>query len=174
MDFEALDEAWRQEWSLSALEELVKLEKASYKALLKVHENSATCDGCEPCDGCAQNHHITQRLLSAEGEVRRVYQKNHDTLREVYRNSDREQRARAERKLPGCESCCANESISRRCMSPCMDGPPVDVMDWHDDVHAIEVGEEGVAFCTECRGMDIGVRHQPNRALWPWASLHAQ
>jgi hypothetical protein len=113
VDSEATDEAWRQAW----LEEVVKLEKASYKALLKVHKNSATCDGCETC---AQNHHITQRLLSAEGELQTLHKKNHDTLCEVYRNSEREQRARAEAKLTGCEACCANLGLSRRCMSSCM------------------------------------------------------
>jgi hypothetical protein len=164
MDSEATDEAWRQWW----LEYQVELEQASYKALLRVHENSANLDGCETC---AKNEDITRRLMTAEDEP--LHKENHITLREVYHNSGREQLARAERNLPGCERCCANVGISRRCMSPGIEGAPSDDMQRCDDVHAIEIGEEGIIFCKRCRGMDINVRHQPNWHQLPWTSLHA-
>ena len=169
MDSEATDEAWRQWW----LEYQVELEQASYKALLRVHEKSANLTGCETC---ANNEDITRRLMTAEDEP--LHKENHITLREVYHNSGREQRARAERKLPGCEACCANEGISRRCMSPGTEGAPSDDMQCWDDVHAIDVGEEGIIFCEECRGMDIDVRHRPRWRQLPCGSLcalkHAQ
>jgi hypothetical protein len=78
MDSEATDEERRQWW----LEYQVELEQASYKALLKVHENSANLDGCETC---AQNEAIIRRLMTAEGEPQD--REHHSTLREVYHNS---------------------------------------------------------------------------------------
>ena len=164
MDSEATDEAWRQWW----LEYHVEREQASYKALLRVHENSANLDGCETC---AKNEDITRHLMTAEGEL--SADEYHRTIRTVYRNCEREQRARAERGLPGCEACCASGSIGRRCMSPGTDGALSDDMQRDDHVHAIEVGEEGIIFCKRCRGMDINAPHPPNLYQLPWASLHA-
>ena len=163
---EATDEEWRQWW----LEYEVKREKASHKALLIMHDMSASLDGCKTC---AQNEAIIRRLMTAEGELPPLHKENHRTLCEVYRNCEREQRARAERGLPGCEACCASGSIGRRCMSPGTDGAPSDDMQRDDHVHAIEVREDCIIFCKRCRGMDINAPHPPNLYQLPWASLRA-
>ena len=155
-----------EEW----LQYQVKLENKSHMSLLKVHENSANANACETC---SKNLVITNSLLHAEGDVQKLHKKNMSTLSQVYRNCEQEQRARAESKLAGCEACCANLGISRRCMSPCMDGPPVDVMDWYDDVHAIDLTGEDIVFCAKCNGMDFNIRHPMDKKTLPWGFLHA-
>jgi hypothetical protein len=158
MDFEATDEEWREE----RMTELLALEKECYSAMLRVHENRARLEGCETC---AQNEAISLRCLCAEGELQALHKSEHYALFEVYQNSGREQLARAERGLPGCEACCANEGISRRCMSTYTEGPPIDNMQFCDDVHAIEVfdrdGEHGISFCRTCSGLEGFARHKP-------------
>ena len=166
MDSEATDEEWQQWW----LEYEAKQEKASNRALLIMHDKSASLDGCKTC---AQNEAIIRSLMTAEGELPPLHKENQRTLCEVYRNCEHEQRARAERGLPGCEACCASGSIGRRCMSPGTEGASSDDMQRDDNVHAIEVGEEGIIFCKRCRGMDIDARHPPKWLQLPWASLHA-
>jgi len=92
MDSEATDEEWRQWW----LEYEAKQEKASNRALLIMHDKSASLDGCKTC---AQNEAIIRRLMTAEGEPQVLHKEDHHTLREVYRNCEREQRARATQML---------------------------------------------------------------------------
>jgi hypothetical protein len=151
-----------EEW----LEYQVKLQDKRHMALLRVQENSAN----PACETCSKNLVITNSSLHAEGDVQKLHK---ETLDQVYRNSEQEQNARAERKLAGCEACCANLGISRRCMSPCMDGPPVDVMEWHDDVHAIDLTGEDIVFCAQCNGMDFNIRHPMDKKTLPWRFLHA-
>ena len=151
----------------------IMLEAKSYAALRRVYENSviysANLDGCQTC---AQNLKITKSLMNAEGDVQELHRENHNTLLQVHRKSEHEQRVRAEGKLAGCEGCCANLGISRRCMSPCMDGPPVDVMEWHDDVHAIDLTGEDIVFCAKCNGVDFNIRHPMDKKTLPWAHLN--
>jgi len=94
------------------------------------------------------------RLERQVAELQALQRQSHAALRRVYRNSGREQGARAERGQSGCEACAQNEGISRRCMSPGTEGPPGDTLMWHDEVHAIEVGEHGTRFCRTCRGLE--------------------
>ena len=96
-------------------------------------------------------------LLSGRLSGRRLS----DALSSVYRNSEREQRARAERGQSGCEACAQNHGLARRCLSPGTEGPPGDVMQAYDQVHAILLGEHGTRFCTTCRGLEGASRHAP-------------
>ncbi len=91
----------------------------------------------------------------------------------MYRASKRELLARAERKFPGCEACCALVSIGRRCMSPGCEGPTLQEKLFERLVHPREIGEEGIEYCKKCRGMDINVRHELDKATLPSDSLHA-
>ena len=106
-------------------------------------------------------------------DLQKLQGESHAALCKVYDNSGREQRARAERGQSGCEACAQNEGISRRCMSPGTEGPPSDVMQWHDEVHAIEVGEYGTKFCRTCRGLQghSGGSQHDDRHLPNWCGV---
>ena len=110
-----------------------------------------------PPDERARPRKRAAELLSGRLSGRRLS----DALSSVYRNSEREQRARAERGQSGCEACAQNHGLARRCLSPGTEGPPGDVMQAYDQVHAILLGEHGTRFCTTCRGLEGASRHAP-------------
>jgi len=97
-----------------------------------------------------------EATLVAQGEEKRLCL---EALCKVYRNAEREQRARGP---SGCLACAQNEGLARRCLSPGIEGPPSDLMQAFDDVHPVDVGELGSVFCTTCRGLQgHGSRHAP-------------
>jgi len=94
---------------------------------------------------------VLEKIMS---ELEEVQKKQKDALSRVHQNSAEWQLIRADRGQPGCVACAKNQSISRRCMSPCCDGVPTDCMENSSGGHAIVVGEHGVQFCLRCRGKD--------------------
>ena len=102
-------------------------------------------------------------------------EKRKAALSKVYRNSEREQRARAERGQSGCEACAQNHGLARRCLSP-KEGPPGDALIMMNQVHAIEVGEHGTRFCTTCRGLQdhSGGSHHDDKHAPAWRGVLEQ
>jgi hypothetical protein len=72
-------------------------------------------------------------------------------LGKVYRNCQGERRGRALCRQNDCKGCALAQGIARRCLSPC--GPCSKDQELNHDVHAIHVGDDGVKFCTKCRGV---------------------
>jgi hypothetical protein len=135
---------------LFVLEKVFKTPAAAMRRRLMRKVLRAWC-------GTARELHDARSLAVLEqhaAELEKLQRQSHAALCRVYRNSGREQGARAERGQSGCEACAQNEGISRRCMSPGTEGPPGDTLMWHDEVHAIEVGEHGTRFCRTCRGLE--------------------
>ena len=107
---------------------------------------------------------LKKRVAELEARVadlEKLQKKRKAALSKVYRNSERQQRARAERGQSGCEACAQNHGLARRCLSPGTEGPPGDAMQAYDQVHAILLGEHGTRFCTTCRGLEGASRHAP-------------
>ena len=117
-----------------------------------------------PRKRAAERARLGKRVAELEARVadlQKLQKESHAALSSVYRNSEREQRARAERGQSGCEACAQNHGLARRCLSPGTEGPPGDAMQAYDQVHAILLGEHGTRFCTTCRGLEGGSRHAP-------------
>ena len=72
-------------------------------------------------------------------------------LGKVYRNCKGERAYRAVCRQNDCEGCALAEGIARRCLSP--SGPSSTDHQVNHEVHAIHVGDDGVKFCTKCRGL---------------------
>ncbi len=131
-----------------------------------------------PAERAAERARLRKRVAELEAtvaELRADRQRADDdpsrrrahALSRVYRNSEREQRARAERGQSGCEACAQNHGLARRCLSPGTEGPPGDAMQAYDQVHAILLGEHGTRFCTTCRGLEESGGHgSPHAPAW--------
>ena len=111
-------------------------------------------------------------LEATVADLEKLQKKRKAALSKVYRNSERQQRARAERGQSGCEACARNVGISRRCLSP-NEGPPGDALIMMNQVHAIEVGEHGTRFCTTCRGLQdhSGGSHHDDKHAPAWRGV---
>ena len=82
-------------------------------------------------------------------------QKQGAALRDLYKISEQSIREKyaSEPQQNGCLGCASTHSLTRRQLSPGVEGPPVDVMELANEVHPIRIDDLSIEICTTCKGM---------------------
>jgi regulator of replication initiation timing len=96
--------------------------------------------------------------FDAEQEAKRRVaesQKQRDALHEMWQISELSirQKYASEPQQNGCLGCASIHSLTRRQLSPCVEGAPVHEMELANEVHPIRIDDLSIEICTTCKGI---------------------
>lgn len=144
------------------------------------------------CLGCASTESLTRRLATSDEQAKSLMrrlatsdelakrsvaesQKQSAALLDLYKISEQSIRDQylSKPQQDGCLGCASIHSRTRHQLSPCVDGPPVDVMEFANEVHPIQIDDLSIEICTTCKGTPLPSRsgHRPPSHPPTWQKI---